>query len=153
MKSLKATISEFPVELDVAKKAKEMGLYVVTGAPNALLGRSHSHKLVRDGSSRTRRRRDNPLCSDYYPASLLHAVFKLYRRGMAIWKAVNMVTLNPAKALKIDHEVGSLEPGKKADILIVSEDDRRPVLQKVFVGGQVVCQMRYQQPAKVRGFR
>lgn len=151
VKSLKATISEFPVELDVAKKAKEMGLYVVMGAPNALLGRSHSHNL----SAMEAVEHDvvDILCSDYYPASLLHAVFKLYHRGMAIWKAVNMVTLNPAKALKIDHEVGSLEPGKKADILIVSEDDRRPVLQKVFVGGQVVCQMRYQQPAKVGGFR
>ena len=101
----------------MAGKSKRNGVVCRDGYPNALLGRSHSHNL----SAMEAVEHDvvDILCSDYYPASLLHDVFKLYHRGMAIWKAVNMVTLNPAKALKIDHEVGSLEPGKKADILIV----------------------------------
>lgn len=35
-------------------------------------------------------------------------------------KVLEMVTIEPAKALGIGHEVGSLEKGKKADVIIVS---------------------------------
>jgi alpha-D-ribose 1-methylphosphonate 5-triphosphate diphosphatase len=144
VKGWNATISEFPIELDVAKKAKEMGLYVVMGAPNALLGKSHSNNLsaleaIEDGVV-------DIFCSDYYPSSLLHAVFKMYHLNIPMMQAVNMVTLNPAKALKIDHEVGSIEVGKKADLLIVNQSQKRPVLQTVFVNGRIVCQMNYQTP-------
>lgn len=142
MQELRASISEFPIELDIAEKAKELGMLVVMGAPNVLLGKSHGNNLsaleaIRAGAVEI-------LCSDYYPSSLLHAVFKLYRENMPMHQAVNMVTLNPAKALKIDHEVGSIEPGKKADLLIIGEDDHRPVLESVYVNGKVVCQMNYQ---------
>ncbi|ALC83848.1 MULTISPECIES: alpha-D-ribose 1-methylphosphonate 5-triphosphate diphosphatase [Bacillus] len=144
VKSWNASISEFPIELEVAKKAKEAGLYVVMGAPNVLLGKSHSNnvsalKAIQHGAV-------DILCSDYYPSSLLHAAFKLYHADMPIFEAVNMVSIHPAKALKIDHEVGSIEVGKKADLLIVSEEKKRPVLQTVIVGGKVVCQMNYQTP-------
>lgn len=144
VKSWNASISEFPIELEVAKKAKEEGLFVVMGAPNVLLGKSHSNNVsaleaIRHGTV-------DILCSDYYPSSLLHAVFKLYHTEMPIYQAVNMVSYHPAKALKIDHEVGSIEVGKKADLLIVSEEKKRPVLQTVIVGGKVVCQMNYQTP-------
>jgi len=142
MQELRASISEFPIELDIAEKAKGLGMLVVMGAPNVLLGRSHGNNLsaleaIRAGAVEI-------LCSDYYPSSLLHAVFKLYRENMPMHQAVNMVTINPARALKIDHEVGSIEPGKKADFLIIREDGQRPVLESVYVNGKVVCQMSYQ---------
>jgi imidazolonepropionase-like amidohydrolase len=38
--------------------------------------------------------------------------------GMPTAEAIRTVTLNPAKCLKIDHRVGSLEPGKDADFSI-----------------------------------
>ena len=150
VKGWNASISEFPIELEVAKKAKEMGLYVVMGAPNALLGKSHSNNLsaleaVKNGVV-------DIFCSDYYPSSLLHTVFKLHYMNIPMNEAVNMVTINPAKALKIDDEIGSLEVGKKADLLIVSEENQRPVLQSVFVNGKNVCQMNYQQPVMVSKF-
>lgn len=144
VKEWKATISEFPIELEVARQAKEMGLYVVMGAPNALLGKSHSNNVsameaINEGLV-------DILCSDYYPSSLLHAAFKLYEEGLPMNMACNMVSLNPAQALKINDEVGSLEVGKKADLLLISEDDCRPILETVMVNGQIVCQMNYQQP-------
>ncbi|MBM7573308.1 phosphonate metabolism protein PhnM [Aquibacillus albus] len=146
VKEWNTSISEFPIELDVAKQAKEMGLFVVMGAPNALLGKSHSNNL----SAMEAVNHDvvDIFCSDYYPSSLLHAVFKLYHQNMPISQAINLVTLNPAKALNLDDEVGSIEIGKKADLLLISEDDRRPVIEVVLVNGNVVCEMNYQQPVQ-----
>ncbi|WP_201716717.1 N-acetylglucosamine-6-phosphate deacetylase [Rossellomorea arthrocnemi] len=46
-----------------------------------------------------------------------------------------MVSLNQAKLLKIDHEVGSLEIGKKANIVLI--DDKWDV-RATFVGGEMV---------------
>jgi imidazolonepropionase-like amidohydrolase len=40
--------------------------------------------------------------------------------GVAEEEALKFVTLNPAKQLRIDHRVGSLEPGKDADFVIWS---------------------------------
>ena len=45
VKSFGTTISEFPTTMEVARKAKEMGLWTVAGAPNVLLGGSHSGNL------------------------------------------------------------------------------------------------------------
>ena len=47
VKSFGATISEFPITLEVAKSAKEKGMLTVAGAPNILLGGSHSGKIGR----------------------------------------------------------------------------------------------------------
>jgi len=40
--------------------------------------------------------------------------------GMSEEEALNLVTINPAKQLGIDHRIGSLEPGKDADFVIWS---------------------------------
>jgi adenine deaminase len=40
--------------------------------------------------------------------------------GVPDIEALKFVTLNPAKQLRIDHRVGSLEPGKDADFVIWS---------------------------------
>ena len=43
---------------------------------------------------------------------------------ISVEDAIEMATINSARALGIDHEVGSLEPGKRADIVVL--DARRP---------------------------
>jgi alpha-D-ribose 1-methylphosphonate 5-triphosphate diphosphatase len=107
-----AGISEFPVDLTAAKKAGAEGLMVVMGAPNVLLGGSHSGNLsaleaIREGCA-------DILCSDYYPASLLHAAFVLEEKGiLPLAAAIRMLTLNPARAVGIDADYGSVEAGKK----------------------------------------
>lgn len=42
--------------------------------------------------------------------------------GLTREEAIQLVTLNPAKQLKIDHRVGTLEVGKDADFVIWSDD-------------------------------
>ena len=135
-------ISEFPIELEVAKKARDEGILVVVGAPNVILGGSHSGNLsamdaVRAGAA-------DILCSDYYPASLLHAAFKLEEEGiLSLPAAVRMLTLNPARAMGIDGDYGAVEPGKKADFLVVRKIRGRPLVYKCFIDGRAVLQFEY----------
>lgn len=141
-------ISEFPITIEVAKKAKECGMMVVVGAPNILLNGSHAGNLnaedaVKEGCA-------DILCSDYYPAALLHAIFLLEERGACtLPEAVRMVNLNPAKALGIDKEYGQIAPGKRADLIIVHKENQLPVLTKCFIDGNIVLQFEYQKSKAV----
>ena len=47
---------------------------------------------------------------------------KAVKYGLSEEEALNFVTLNPARQLKIDDKVGSLEPGKDADFVIWNGD-------------------------------
>ena len=42
--------------------------------------------------------------------------------GVSAEEAWKMVTLNPARMLKLDHRIGSVEPGKDADLVLWSTD-------------------------------
>lgn len=53
-------------------------------------------------------------------------------------------TLNPAIALGIQDEYGSIAIGKKADIIIVSNDEIIPRVYKVLVNGKVKIELNYE---------
>ena len=139
---LHAGICEFPVELSVAQEAHRRGMQVVVGATNVLMGRSHSNNLsaieaVRHGCA-------DILVSDYFPASILHAVFQLHERGLlSLPEAVSMATYNPAKAVGVSDRVGSIAPGKYADLLLVSKKGAIPVILSVFINGEEVTKIHY----------
>ena len=143
VKSFGASISEFPITLEVAKKAKEMGLYTIVGAPNVLLGGSHSGNL--SAIEAISHNCADILCSDYYPSALLHAIFTLHEKyGNDLHKMFMMTTLNPAKAVKIDEELGSISPGKKADLLIIEKmDSGYPMLTATIVNGALTTTTQY----------
>lgn len=143
VKSFGTTISEFPITLEVAKKAKELGLQTIAGAPNVLLGGSHSGNL--SAAEAIEHNCVDILCSDYYPAALLHAIFELNEKyGNDLHRMFMMVTLNPAKAVRMDDELGSIKPGKKADILIIERmDDGYPMLTTTMVNGSVMTTTNY----------
>lgn len=145
VKSWGCTISEFPITIEVARKAREMGLHTIAGAPNILLGGSHSGNLsaaeaVLDGSV-------DILCSDYYPAALVHAIFAMHREhGLPLADLVRLVTINPARAVNMDNETGSIAPGKKADLVIVRElEDGTPTVTGALVDGAHVFQTTYRR--------
>ena len=139
---LHARICEFPVELAVAKEAHRRGMQVVVGATNVLMGRSHSNNLsaleaIQNGCA-------DILVSDYFPAAILHAVFQLHERGvLTLPDAVNMATYNPAKAVGLSGRLGSIEPGKYADLLLVSKKGAVPVILSVFINGEEVTKIHY----------
>ncbi|MEG0076895.1 phosphonate metabolism protein PhnM [Anaerorhabdus sp.] len=142
IKNFHATISEFPITMEVLQEAYHQGFHTVVGAPNILLGGSHAGNLSAKEAIETGCA--GILCSDYYPASLLHAVFMMVDSGQPLHEMINKVSLNPAKAVNIDHEVGSIEVGKKADMLIVMRlPDNYPAITHVFVEGVLVSNMNY----------
>jgi len=143
LKQFGATISEFPITIEVAKAAKAAGMLTLVGAPNILLGGSHSGNMsaaqaINEGVV-------DILCSDYYPAALLHAIFIMHEKyGQDLAKMFQLVTLNPAVAVKMDSEIGSIVPGKKADVLIINKiEGDFPVITCVMVDGKVITQTNY----------
>jgi alpha-D-ribose 1-methylphosphonate 5-triphosphate diphosphatase len=164
MRQIGASISEFPLTLDVALAARERGVHTIAGAPNVLLGYSHSGNLsareaIRVGAT-------DILCSDYYPVALLSAVFELHRHcGIGLAQAFALVTINPARATGIDHELGEIAVGKRADLLIIREhnsaghvhghsqtqshaqaqgpEQGTPFVEQVLVDGRVVYRSNY----------
>lgn len=141
-KSMNTVISEFPITLETAKQATKMGLYTVAGAPNILLGGSHSGNLsALDG---IKAQAINIIASDYYPFAMIPSLFKIYRElHLPLHEIVALFTLNPAKAVQLDHALGSLTVGKKADFLIVSYQNELPTIQSTFVNGIQVYQLQY----------
>lgn len=143
MKEIGATISEFPINLDVAKKAKEEGFMVSVGAPNILLGSSHSGNL--SAIEAINNNVADILCSDYYPQGMLNAIFIMHKKyDKDLPSMFRLATINPAKAVKIDNELGSISKGKKADLLII-KDDEMPLITSVFVDGKLTSKINYRK--------
>lgn len=51
---------------------------------------------------------------------------KIYKEEISDKTLVQMATINPAKALRLDKEIGSLEKGKIADFIAISGNPKKP---------------------------
>lgn len=143
VQSLGATISEFPITMEIAREAKARGMFTTAGAPNILLGGSHNGNLP--AAEAIEAGLIDVLCSDYYPPALLQAVFMMHSKfGADLAGMFRLVTLNPARAVKADREIGSIAEGKKADVLIINKvEPDYPVITAVWVDGRLVQQTSY----------
>ncbi|MCL1891307.1 MAG: alpha-D-ribose 1-methylphosphonate 5-triphosphate diphosphatase [Coriobacteriia bacterium] len=143
-KDIGVDVSEFPITLEVAKNANKHGFSTVVGAANILRGSSHSGNLsaaeaILEGCA-------DIICSDYYPAAILHSIFYMNtKHDVPLEQMVNRATLNPAKAMKKDADYGSIEPNKKADLLVVDVLDSYPVITHVFVDGHTTYRVEYRR--------
>jgi len=143
-KKIGVNVSEFPITLETAKAAKRHGFYTVVGAANILRGCSHSGNM--SAAEAVLEDCADILCSDYYPAAILNSIFLMHiNEGIKLPQMVNKATLNPAKALRIDRNYGSLVTGKKADILIVEIMDGYPVITHAFVNGNSTSRIEYRR--------
>ena len=94
-----ARVAEFPLTMDAARRAHELGMHVVLGAPNALRGRSTSSGNVLAAEAVAAGLCD-VLCSDYLPSSLQSAPHALARDECTpLSSAIDLVTSNPAAVL------------------------------------------------------
>jgi alpha-D-ribose 1-methylphosphonate 5-triphosphate diphosphatase len=127
-----ATIAEFPTTLEAATEAHEQGLSILMGAPNVVLGGSHSGNI--SAMELVRKSQVDILSSDYAPYSLLQAIFIIAQKmAKPLYEAMKLVTSNPAKAVNLFHDRGSLEVGKRADLITVHDDGVVPRLTSVIV--------------------
>lgn len=143
-KQIGVDISEFPINEETARLAHSMGFYTVVGAPNILLGGSHSGNM--SAASAIQKDCADILCSDYFPQATLHSVFIMKEKyHCPLPSMVNRATLYPARAMKIDSDYGSVEVGKKADLLIVDILDDYPVITHILVDGKTTSRVEYRQ--------
>lgn len=141
-RQLGVDISEFPITEEVAKTAHDMGFYTIAGAPNILLGGSHSGNM--SAAQAIQKGSVDILCSDYFPQALLHSLFVMRDKyEQTLPDMVNKVSLNPARAMGIDKDYGSIAPGKKADLVIADILDGYPVVTHVLVDGKTTSRVEY----------
>ncbi|GAB7011575.1 alpha-D-ribose 1-methylphosphonate 5-triphosphate diphosphatase [Halorubrum trueperi] len=124
-----ASISEYPITREAARRAADRGLTTAMGAPNLVRGGSlwdnlSAREAIDDGIV-------DVLCSDYHPPSLLAAPF--VDTGESLPVRVNRVTRNPAEAVGL-HDRGRIEVGARADVLLVDASGT-PTVERAFVGG------------------
>lgn len=138
--SFGASVSEFPLSLETAQYATSRGMDVCVGAPNIVRGGSHDGNMK--AVDAIKHKAANMICSDYHPASLLHAIFELEAAGVALPEAVAMASLVPARMLGRESEIGSIAAGKRADLIVVRKSQGVPLVGDTLVDGNVVYTAR-----------
>jgi alpha-D-ribose 1-methylphosphonate 5-triphosphate diphosphatase len=130
-------VAEFPVTVEAAEQQRRLGMTITAGAPNVVRGGSSSGNLAAEALIE-RGLSDVP-CADYHAPSLLFAAWKIARAGLvSLPEAVKMVTLNPARAVRLDHRIGSLAVGKQADLAVVDLSGPAPSVEMTVRAG-LVC--------------
>lgn len=118
-----ATVSEFPETLEAAQAARDDGAHIVLGAPNVVRGASHAGNIA--ASELVAHGLCDALASDYHYPSPLRAAFRLEELGLCdLGSAWAMLSSGPAQMLGLTDR-GTLEPGKRADLIVVDPTTRR----------------------------
>ncbi len=128
-----STMAEMPVTMEAAREARRLGMQICMGAPNYYRGGSHCgnlscHEALAAGLV-------DILCSDYHFPSLLGSAVRMMHAGMAPHEALRPITRNPAAHLGLDGELGTMEPGKKADLVAFEAQDSFAFVTNVWVEG------------------
>ncbi len=131
------TIAEFPTTHEAAAASREAGLAVLVGAPNLVMGGSHSGNvaaidLLQAGQA-------DILSSDYVPASLMESIFRLPATdaGISLPQAVRLASLNPARAVGLADR-GEIAPERRADLVRVHVLEGAPLIRTVWREGHRV---------------
>ncbi len=129
-------LCEFPTTLEAALAARRFGLNILMGAPNLILGGSHSG----NASAREFGERGllDILSSDYVPSSLLAGAFFLHQElDFPLPGAIASVTYTPAQIANL-LDRGALEVGKRADLVCVKWNPPLPIVRHVWKDGKQI---------------
>ena len=130
-------VAEFPTTMEAAEVARGNGLKIVMGAPNLVLGGSHSGNI--SAADLIERGLLDVLSSDYVPASLLQAAFLLHEGlDFTLPEAMAPVSRLPAEILGLADR-GRIAPGLRADLVRVREVGTTPAVVAVWREGQRIA--------------
>lgn len=85
------------------------------------------------------------ITDDTHPHTLLssghldYLVRRAIEEGIDPLTAIQMVTINPAQCFMLDHELGSVAPGKCADMVLIT-DLNKCTVSEVFIDGEFVAE-------------
>lgn len=107
-------LAEFPTTLEAAQACRAQGIAIMMGAPNIIRNGSHSNNV----SAVHLAEQDllDIVSSDYVPAALLGAAFKLAEIWNDLPRAIRCVSETPAKAAGLTDR-GVLGTGYRADLV------------------------------------
>lgn len=86
--------------------------------PYTLGADMHGYNVRVPNDSDSVGRSDNPFFG-VAPFSLTHAMTELITLGVPLAEVIATVTINPARMLRMDDTLGSLQPGREADISVL----------------------------------
>ena len=136
-------IAEYPITLETAQRATEIGMTTAMGAPNLVRGESQWGNLATaDGIDAGV---VDALVADYHPPSLLAAAF--VDTSEPLYERVNRVSATPADAVGFSDR-GQIKPDKRADLIVV-DPDPTPTVTTAVVAGKPV----YHADATEDGYR
>ncbi len=126
-------LCEMPNSREIAKEARKLGQWIGMEAAGYYYGKNGSQnysclEAVEEDIL------DILYSANHFP-SLLGSVVKMIESGIEPSKAMNYITLNPAKLLKFDKEIGSIEVGKRADLVVFENKNSFPSVSTIFVNG------------------
>ncbi len=106
---------------EVARKVLDAGI-----EPFTLGADMHGYNVAipQDGAAANDERASNPFFG-VAPFNLTIAMSELLHLGVPLERVVAMVTANPARLLRMEHELGSLQPGRAADVSVLALDSGR----------------------------
>lgn len=127
-------IAEFPTTLEAVNLLNSNDIPILMGAPNFLRNQSHSGNV--SASEVEKVGALDILSSDYMPSSLLYAAVELGRRNENLSYGFSKVTSKPAEVMGLKDR-GSIEIGKKADLILFDIYQTFPVIKRVIVDGKM----------------
>jgi dihydroorotase len=86
--------------------------------PHTLGADMHGYNVRAPGSAMTAEQQANPFLG-VAPFSLTHAMTELLTLGLSLPEIVKTVTRNPAEMLRMSDTLGSLQPGRAADVSVI----------------------------------
>jgi alpha-D-ribose 1-methylphosphonate 5-triphosphate diphosphatase len=129
-------LAEFPTTEAAARAARAHGMGNILGAPNMVRGGSHSGNV--SAADLADLGLVDVFSSDYVPASLLHAGWRLTDHGYGLPEAIATISANPARLLGLNDR-GRIAPGLRADLVRVRAADHGPVVCGVWRQGRCIA--------------
>jgi alpha-D-ribose 1-methylphosphonate 5-triphosphate diphosphatase len=136
---LGAKICEFPMNLQAAQTARDLGDWIIFGAPNAARGGSHLGSP--SAGDMIARGLCDILASDYFYPAMLSAMTRLRSQGHGtlaqLWP---LISTNPARALGLQDR-GQVALGQRADLVLLDwPEGQVPATRLTLVAGRAAYQ-------------